>query len=121
MASTLEALQRWVDEVAALTRPAHIHWCDGSDAEYRTLVQQMLGSGELVELNQDTHPGCYLHRSHPSDVARVEHLTFVCSSDEQDAGPNNHWMDPGEAHRKMDALFDGCMEGRTMYVIPYCM
>ena len=121
MASTLEALQRWVDDVAALTRPAHIHWCDGSDAEYRTLVQQMLGSGELVELNQDTHPGCYLHRSHPSDVARVEHLTFVCSSDEQDAGPNNHWMDPGEAHRKMDALFDGCMEGRTMYVIPYCM
>ena len=121
MASTLEALQRWVDEVAALTRPAHIHWCDGSDVEYRRLVQQMLTSGELVELNQDTHPGCYLHRSHPSDVARVEHLTFVCSKDEQDAGPNNHWMAPAEAHRKMDALFDGCMEGRTMYVIPYCM
>jgi phosphoenolpyruvate carboxykinase (GTP) len=121
MASTLEALQRWVDDVAALTRPAHVHWCDGSDAEYRTLVQQMLASGELVELNQDTHPGCYLHRSHPSDVARVEHLTFVCSRDEQDAGPNNHWMAPAEAHSKMDALFDGCMEGRTMYVIPYCM
>jgi phosphoenolpyruvate carboxykinase (GTP) len=121
MASTLEALQRWVDEVAALTRPAHIHWCDGSDAEYRRLVQQMLTSGDLVELNQDTHPGCYLHRSHPSDVARVEHLTFVCSKDEQDAGPNNHWMAPAEAHGKMDALFDGCMEGRTMYVIPYCM
>jgi phosphoenolpyruvate carboxykinase (GTP) len=121
MASTLEALQRWVDDVAALTRPAHIHWCDGSDAEYRRLVQQMLTSGDLVELNQDTHPGCYLHRSHPSDVARVEHLTFVCSKDEQDAGPNNHWMAPAEAHGKMDALFDGCMEGRTMYVIPYCM
>jgi phosphoenolpyruvate carboxykinase (GTP) len=121
MASTLEALQRWVDDVAALTRPAHVHWCDGSDAEYQTLVQQMLASGELVELNQDTHPGCYLHRSHPSDVARVEHLTFVCSRDEQDAGPNNHWMAPAEAHSKMDALFDGCMEGRMMYVIPYCM
>jgi len=121
MASTLEALQRWVDEVAALTRPAHIHWCDGSDAEYQTLVQQMLASGELVELNQDTHPGCYLHRSHSSDVARVEHLTFVCSRDELDAGPNNHWMAPAEAHSKMDALFEGCMEGRTMYVIPYCM
>ena len=121
MASTLEALQRWVDEVTGLTRPAHIHWCDGSDAEYQGLVQQMLTTGDLVELNQDTHPGCYLHRSHPADVARVEHLTFVCSRDEQDAGPNNHWMAPTEAHRQMDALFDGCMEGRTLYVIPYCM
>ena len=121
MASKLEALQRWVDEVAALTRPARIHWCDGSEAEYRELVQQMLGTGDLVELNQQTHPGCYLHRSNPSDVARVEHLTFVCTKDREDAGPNNHWMDPAEAHAKMDGLFAGCMEGRTMYVIPYCM
>ena len=121
MASSLEALQHWVNDVAALTRPARIHWCDGSDAEYQTLVQQMLQTGTLIELNQQTHPGCYLHRSHPSDVARVEHLTFVCHPDEQDAGPNNHWMDPAEAHAKIDALFDGCMEGRTMYVIPYCM
>ncbi|MFC5582552.1 phosphoenolpyruvate carboxykinase (GTP) [Rhodanobacter terrae] len=121
MASSLEALQHWVNNVAALTRPARIHWCDGSDAEYQTLVQQMLQTGTLIELNQQTHPGCYLHRSHPSDVARVEHLTFVCHPDEQDAGPNNHWMDPAEAHAKIDALFDGCMEGRTMYVIPYCM
>ncbi|MES2312464.1 MAG: phosphoenolpyruvate carboxykinase (GTP) [Pseudomonadota bacterium] len=121
MASSLEALQHWVNDVAALTRPARIHWCDGSDAEYQTLVQQMLQTGTLIELNQQTHPGCYLHRSHPSDVARVEHLTFVCHPDEQDAGPNNHWMAPTEAHAKIDALFDGCMEGRTMYVIPYCM
>ncbi|SHM49778.1 phosphoenolpyruvate carboxykinase (GTP) [Rhodanobacter sp. OK091] len=121
MASSLEALQHWVNDVAALTRPARIHWCDGSDAEYQTLVQQMLQTGTLIELNQQTHPGCYLHRSHPSDVARVEHLTFVCHPDEQDAGPNNHWMAPAEAHAKIDALFDGCMEGRTMYVIPYCM
>ncbi|HEY9130764.1 MAG TPA: phosphoenolpyruvate carboxykinase (GTP) [Dyella sp.] len=121
MASSLEALRRWVDETAALTRPAQVHWCDGSDAEYRGLVEAMLTSGDLLELNQATHPGCYLHRSHPSDVARVEHLTFVCTRDEVAAGPNNHWMAPATAHAKMDALFDGCMQGRTMYVIPYCM
>ncbi|WP_017461446.1 phosphoenolpyruvate carboxykinase (GTP) [Dyella ginsengisoli] len=121
MASTLQALESWVNETAARTRPARIHWCDGSDAEYAALVQQMLASGDLIELNQETHPGCYLHRSNPSDVARVEHLTYVCPPNREDAGPNNHWMDPAEAHAKMDALFDGCMEGRTMYVIPYCM
>ncbi len=121
MASTLEALKRWVDDVAAMTRPANIHWCDGSDAENHALIQQMLADGTLIELNQQTHPGCYLHRSHPGDVARVEHLTFVCHRNRDDAGPNNHWMDPAEAHAKMDALFDGCMEGRTLYVIPYCM
>ncbi|OOG66285.1 phosphoenolpyruvate carboxykinase [Rhodanobacter sp. B04] len=121
MASKLAALEHWVNEVAALTRPAKIHWCDGSDAEYRLLVQQMLADGTLIELNQQTHPGCYLHRSHPTDVARVEHLTLVCHPQQEDAGPNNHWMDPVEAHAKIDALFDGSMEGRTMYVIPYCM
>ncbi|MCP1373456.1 phosphoenolpyruvate carboxykinase (GTP) [Dyella lutea] len=121
MASTLQALESWVNETAARTRPARIHWCDGSDAEYAALVQQMLASGDLIELNQETHPGCYLHRSNTSDVARVEHLTFVCPPQREDAGPNNHWMDPAEAHAKMDALFDGCMEGRTMYVVPYCM
>ncbi|RUL73125.1 phosphoenolpyruvate carboxykinase (GTP) [Dyella choica] len=121
MTSKLAALERWVNEVAAKTRPAQIHWCDGSDAEYRALVQQMLQTGDLIELNQQTHPGCYLHRSNPSDVARVEHLTFVCTEHEQDAGPNNHWMAPADAHAKIDALFEGSMEGRTMYVIPYCM
>ena len=121
MTSKLDSLERWVNDVAAKTRPATIHWCNGSDAEYRTLTQLMLQSGDLIELNQQTHPGCYLHRSNPSDVARVEHLTFVCTKDEADAGPNNHWTSPADAHAKMDALFDGCMEGRTMYVIPYCM
>jgi phosphoenolpyruvate carboxykinase (GTP) len=121
MVSKLDALDRWVNDVAALTRPAQIHWCDGSDAEYQSLVQQMLQTGDLIELNQQTHPGCYLHRSNPSDVARVEHLTLVCHPEQDDTGPNNHWMDPVEAHAKMDALFDGCMQGRTMYVIPYCM
>jgi len=80
-----------------------------------------LARGELIELNQDRFPGCYLHRSDPKDVARVEHLTFVCTRSRDDAGPNNNWMDPTEAHRKMDALFDGAMRGRTLYVVPYCM
>ncbi len=121
MASKLDALNRWVDEVARLTQPDRIHWCDGSEAEYQALVELMLDTGDLTELNPATHPNCYLHRSDPSDVARVEHLTFVCSRDADDAGPNNHWMAPAEAHQKIDALFAGCMKGRTLYVIPYCM
>lgn len=121
MASKLDALNRWVDEVARLTQPDRIHWCDGSEAEYQALVELMLDTGDLIELNPSTHPNCYLHRSNPSDVARVEHLTFVCSRDAEDAGPNNHWMAPEEAHQKIDALFAGCMKGRTLYVIPYCM
>jgi phosphoenolpyruvate carboxykinase (GTP) len=115
------ALNAWVAEVAALTRPDHIHWCDGSEEEYAALLAQMQADGTLVPLNPDTHPGCWLHRSDPDDVARVEHLTFVCTREAEDAGSNNHWMSPQQAHRKMDALFDGCMRGRTLYVIPYCM
>ncbi len=121
MPSQLDALNRWVDEVARLTEPDAIHWCDGSDAESHALIRQMLDDGTLIALNPDTHPNCYLHRSHPKDVARVEHLTLICTKNEDDAGPNNHWMEPGEAHAKIDALFAGCMRGRTMYVIPYCM
>lgn len=121
MNTTLAALQEWVDEVAKTTNPDRIHWCDGSDAEYQALIQLMLNNGELIELNQETHPGCYLHRSDPNDVARVEKLTFVCTEDEDVAGPNNHWMRPADGHAKVDALFEGCMTGRTMYVIPYCM
>ncbi|MGJ4728243.1 phosphoenolpyruvate carboxykinase (GTP) [Luteimonas sp. SDU101] len=119
--SRLAALNDWVDEVVALTRPDRVHWCNGSQDEYRALVAGMLADGTLVELNQDTHPGCYLHRSDPQDVARVEHLTFVCTRERDDAGPNNHWMAPAEAHAKIDALFEGCMKGRTLYVVPYCM
>ncbi|HET7557232.1 MAG TPA: phosphoenolpyruvate carboxykinase (GTP) [Rhodanobacteraceae bacterium] len=121
MASKLDALNRWVDEVAQRTRPDHVHWCDGSDAEARQLTELMLKNGDLLELNQQTHPGCTLHRSAPSDVARVEKLTLICTRNQEDAGPNNNWMDPAAAHAKIDALFDGCMKGRTMYVIPYCM
>ncbi|MBB1472784.1 phosphoenolpyruvate carboxykinase (GTP) [Luteimonas sp. MC1782] len=119
--SRLAVLQQWVDDMAALTRPDRVQWCDGSEAEREALVAGMLADGTLLELDQQSHPGCTLHRSHPDDVARVEHLTFVCHQDEADAGPNNHWMAPAEAHAKVDALFDGCMRGRTMYVLPYCM
>ncbi len=121
MTTTSDALATWVDEVAALTKPDKIVWCEGGDAEFDTLVDQMLETGTLLKLNEETNPNCYLHRSDPSDVARVEHLTFVCTKDQEDAGPNNNWMHPNEAHSKVDALFDGCMQGRTMYVIPYCM
>jgi phosphoenolpyruvate carboxykinase (GTP) len=81
----------------------------------------MLATGTLTTLNRETHPNCYLHLSSPNDVARVEHLTFICTPEEDDAGPNNLWMDPAAAHEKMDELFEGCMQGRVMYVIPYCM
>ncbi|MEM1437648.1 MAG: phosphoenolpyruvate carboxykinase (GTP) [Pseudomonadota bacterium] len=119
--SRLQDLNSWVDAVAARTQPDRIVWCDGSDAEYDRLVADMTDDGTLLPLNQDRYPGCYLHRSDPDDVARVEHLTFVCTSDEDDAGPNNNWMAPDAAHAKIDALFDGAMRGRTMYVVPYCM
>jgi len=121
MTSKLATLNAWVQEVAALTQPSHIHWCDGSAEENASLTQLMLDRGDLIALNADTHPDCYLHRSHPSDVARVEHLTFVCTKHQEDAGPNNNWMHPTEAHAEIDALFAGCMKGRTLYVIPYCM
>ena len=114
-------VRQWVDDVARRTQPARIHWCDGSDAEAALLRDTMLASGDLIRLNQQTHPDCYLHRSNPSDVARVEHLTFVCTPQKDDAGPNNNWMAPDEAHRLMDGLFTGCMRGRTLYVVPYCM
>jgi phosphoenolpyruvate carboxykinase (GTP) len=113
-------LVRWVHEVAALTQPDHIHWCDGSDAEAATLTRLLLETGALETLHPD-YPGCHLYRSHPNDVARVEHLTFVCTHDQTDAGPNNYWMAPAAAHAQMDSLFSGCMRGRTLYVIPYCM
>jgi len=114
-------LQQWVEEVSKLTKPDQIHWCDGSEEEFQQFIQEMRATGDLIELNQESYPNCYLHRSDPSDVARVEHLTFVCTENAEDVGPNNHWMEPGAAHEKMRALYAGCMQGRTMYVIPYCM
>jgi phosphoenolpyruvate carboxykinase (GTP) len=123
--TSLESLNHdvavWVEEVAAHTKPQKIYWCDGSEAEFQSLKRELLAAKELLPLNSQAFPGCVLSRSHPSDVARVEHLTFVCTKNKDDAGPNNHWIAPAEAHAQMDALFAGCMQGRTMYVVPYCM
>ena len=121
MRSQLPELNAWIHTYASLTEADQVHWCDGSDEENARLVKMMLGTGDLIALNPRSHPNCFLHRSSPSDVARVEHLTFVCSKNRNDAGPNNHWMDPAEAKAKMDALYKGCMKGRTLYVVPYCM
>jgi len=121
MSTSLSTLTKWVDEVANRTQPDQIVWCCGSDEEYEQLVQEMQETGTLSELNPKTYPNCYLHLSDPSDVARVEHLTFVCTQQRDDAGPNNNWLSPADGHAKIDELFKGAMRGRTMYVIPYCM
>jgi phosphoenolpyruvate carboxykinase (GTP) len=115
------AVSEWVASVRQLTQPERVHWCEGSDDEYRGLIAELEASGELQKLNEAHYPNCFLARSHPSDVARVEHLTFVCTTDREDAGPNNHWMAPDDAKTKMQGLFEGCMKGRTLYVVPYCM
>lgn len=115
------SVETWVREVERLTQPKDIYWCDGSDAEWDRLTGLMLDQGTLIRLNESRHPNSFLHRSHPSDVARTEHLTFICSRQKEDAGPNNNWMDPAEAKRKIGKLFEGSMRGRTMYVIPYLM
>jgi phosphoenolpyruvate carboxykinase (GTP) len=112
---------KWVESVRVLTQAKSVHWCEGSDAEIRELTQQLEQSGELKQLNQQEFPGCHIARSHPSDVARVEHLTFICTQEKDDAGPNNNWMAPDQARAKMKALFQGCMKDRTLYVVPYCM
>jgi phosphoenolpyruvate carboxykinase (GTP) len=104
-----------------MTKPDRILVCDGSEGERDQLIRECLASGELIELNQAKLPGCYLHRSAPHDVARTEHLTFVCTEREEDAGPNNNWMPPGEAKAKLTGLFTGAMSGRTMYVVPFLM
>ena len=114
-------LERWVDEVAAITQPDRIVWCDGSDEEAQRLYELGLAEKTFYRLNQKAYPGCHLHRSHPSDVARTEHLTFICSRRQEDAGPTNNWMSPEEARAKTLPLFRGAMKGRTMYVLPYVM
>jgi phosphoenolpyruvate carboxykinase (GTP) len=112
---------QWVDEMAQLTKPDEIVWTNGSEEEKKRLTDQACASGELKELNQEKLPGCYLHRSAHNDVARVEHLTYICTSKQEDAGPTNNWMPPKDAYDKLNKLFNGCMKGRTMYVIPYLM
>lgn len=116
-----KAVQQWVDEMAKLTRPDNIVWIDGSKEEKERLEKEAFSTGELYELDQQKLPGCVLHRTAVNDVARVEHRTFICTSNKQDAGPTNNWMPPREAYEKLGKLFEGSMNGRAMYVIPYVM
>jgi len=115
------AIEKWVKEIAALTTPDQIVYCDGSAEEGERLTKECLATGELIELNQKKMPGCYLHRSATHDVARTEHLTFISTEQQEDAGPNNNWMAPADARAKVTPLFKGAMKGRTMYVVPFLM
>ena len=111
----------WVQEVAELTQPDRIHWCTGDDAEWNQLTEELVASGTFVRLNEEKKPNSFLAQSDPTDVARVEDRTFICSVDEKDAGPTNNWMAPDEMKRIMTDLYRGCMRGRTMYVVPFVM
>jgi phosphoenolpyruvate carboxykinase (GTP) len=114
-------LENWVEEAARLTKPERVVYCDGSEGENQRMIAEMLGGGDSTVLNENTYPNCYLHRSSPNDVARTEHLTYICAPDKDDVGPTNNWMDPGAARHKIGALLDGAMRRRTMYVVPYIM
>jgi phosphoenolpyruvate carboxykinase (GTP) len=114
-------MEAWVEQAAQLTKPDRIQFCDGSDSENESILQQMLRQSDSFRLNPKSYSNCYLHRSNPSDVARTEHLTFICTPEKEDVGPTNNWMDPGGAKYKVGQLLSGSMRGRTMYVVPYIM
>jgi phosphoenolpyruvate carboxykinase (GTP) len=116
-----KALQKWVQEMADLCQPEQIYWCNGSQEENDRLLQEMVKTGTAIPLAEDKRPGCFLFRSHPSDVARVEDRTYIASKKQEDAGPTNNWIDPAELKKTMTDLYRGCMKGRTMYVIPFSM
>ncbi len=116
-----KTVRAWLDECIALCQPEAVYWCNGSSHERQNLINQAVREGSLIKLNQEKLPGCYLHRSNQNDVARSEHLTFICTASEDMAGPSNNWMESKAAYAKLRPLFSGCMRGRTMYVIPFVM